>query len=174
MEIALEIVKVMWFFLPAYFANMAPVIFGKINFLKKPINEKVFGSHKTWRGIFFGLVLALLISILQVYLYKYDFFRGISFFDYNFSNAILLGFLLGLGALVGDLTKSFFKRKVGKKPGERWFIVDQLDYVFGGLLFSAIFIRISLVDILLLFAISLVLTVAVNLFSVLLGVRKEW
>ena len=63
--------------LPAYFANMAPVIVKKINFLgipidfNKKINDKpIFGKNKTFRGLIFGIIFAMIITYLQFLLYK--------------------------------------------------------------------------------------------------------
>ena len=44
-----------------------------------------------------------------------------------------IGLLLGSGALIGDAVKSFFKRKEGIKPGNRFIPWDQLDYSIGSL-----------------------------------------
>lgn len=38
---------------------------------------------------------------------------------------------LPLGALAGDVVKSFFKRRFGVASGARWPVADQLDFVFG-------------------------------------------
>ena len=132
-----------YFMLPAYFANMAPVLVKKIKFLDYPIdfNKKfrgkpILGSHKTWRGLFFGVVAGVIIAYLQRLLYAYPFFARLSFIDY--SNWLAIGFLLGFGSLFGDAVKSFFKRKAGVKPGGRFIPADQLDYSIGALLFVSI------------------------------------
>ena len=44
-----------------------------------------------------------------------------------------------MGALCGDLVKSFIKRRLGKERGERWGIADQYDLVAGAFLLSALF-----------------------------------
>jgi len=49
-------------------------------------------------------------------------------------HTILSVFLLATGALLGDLVKSFFKRRLGKARGESWLIADQYDLVVGSLL----------------------------------------
>jgi CDP-diglyceride synthetase len=55
----------------------------------------------------------------------------------RFNTPLDLGFLLALGALLGDLIKSMVKRRVGVPSGRSWFPYDQLDYIIGGLLLSA-------------------------------------
>lgn len=128
------ILKIIWFFLPAYTANIAASLF-KIKLLAKPVSEKLFGSHKTWSGFLVGTSLAILVSILQKILFNLDFFQQISLLDYS-QNFLLIGFLLGFGALFGDTIKSFFKRQVGIAPGEKWVPFDQIDYTLGALLLS--------------------------------------
>ena len=105
------ILKCIYLMLPAYFANMSPVIFKKINFLDYPVDfnkkisgQPIFGRNKTFRGFFFGVISAIVIAYLQFLLYNADFFNKLSFTDYN--NWILFGFLMGFGALAGDLAKS--------------------------------------------------------------------
>lgn len=43
--------------------------------------------------------------------------------------------MLSLGALIGDLTESFIKRRIGFPPGASLPVADQLDFVAGALLF---------------------------------------
>jgi len=49
--------------LPAYFANMAPVLVQKINLFAYPVdfnqkmnNKPIFGKNKTFRGFIFGII----------------------------------------------------------------------------------------------------------------------
>ena len=59
------LLAVIYYMLPAYFANMAPVIFKKINFLNVPINENLFGRNKTYRGLFFAVLLGTVVFLIQ-------------------------------------------------------------------------------------------------------------
>src|SRR5579872_6927955 len=99
------ILSVFWFFLPAGFANMAPSIFARLPFLGTPVdfNKKLWGqpaigSHKTYRGFFFGILFAWFFVFLQRLLYSH--MRGYSLVDYQTVNLWELGFLLGFGALL--------------------------------------------------------------------------
>ena len=49
---------------------------------------------------------------------------------------ILFAFLIPLGALLGDLTGAFLKRRIGIAPGGLLPIVDQIDFVVGAVVFS--------------------------------------
>lgn len=125
------IIEALYFALPMYLANMSPVLFRKLNLLNIPINKKIFGSHKTYQGFIFGILVAVLITYIQ---YKLN--LSVNLFDYT--NFLLIGFLFGFGALFGDLVKSFFKRRIGIKPGKPWIPFDQIDFLIGGLLFISI------------------------------------
>ena len=132
--VLLLIGKALYFFLPAYIANMAPVLCKKIPLLNKPVHEKRFGSHKTWRGLIAAVLAGGLVFWLQKIAYGMG-FRSLAVIDYT-DFSVLLGFLLGGGAILGDLVKSYYKRKGGIKPGHSWVPFDQLDFVIGGIIGS--------------------------------------
>jgi CDP-2,3-bis-(O-geranylgeranyl)-sn-glycerol synthase len=170
--------------MPAYFANMAPVIAKRLKILQwvnKPIDmnvnfedgKPIFGKHKTYRGFIVAILMGILIAYLQLLLYKVPFFRWISITDY--SSPLLLGFLLGAGAITGDLIKSFFKRRISIRPGRKFIPFDQIDFVLGAYIFVlpfyfnilTIYIIISSI------IVSFFLHIIVNHISFYLGIRKE-
>ncbi len=141
------ILQCLYFMLPAYLANMAPVFahkLGILKFLARPVDgsrlwrgKPILGAHKTWRGFAVGIIVAIVVVWLQYFLYSAPAFQKISLPDYSKLNLWLLGFLLGFGALFGDAVKSFFKRRVNLKPGAPWIPFDQIDFVLGALIFAA-------------------------------------
>jgi len=156
--------SVLWFFLPAGLGNLAPILARKIPLLEKytyPIDfkkkfrkKRVFGDHKTMRGLLAGVVAGIVTVYIQVLLYNhFQFFKDISLFDYNRINPFLLGFLSAFGALFGDAMKSFFKRQLGIAEGKSWFPFDQIDYIIGGILFTSFYIRFEIEIYLFLFAV---------------------
>lgn len=170
--------KCLYLMLPAYFANMAPVIVKKINLFNYPIdmntklNKKpLLGSHKTFRGFAFGVAFAILIAYLQSLLYENEFFRNMSFFSYQ--NWLLLGFLMGFGALAGDAIKSFFKRRVGIKPGHKFVPFDQIDFALGALLLVAPFFHLTIEVFMLSVLLTFALHIAVNHVAFYLKIRNE-
>ncbi len=129
MDIAILIVEALKFIFPAYCANAVPVIagggrpmdFGKNFFDGKPI----FGKNKTFRGFFFGLAIGIFVGVVESVV-----------FSYPFPLSVLFSLLSPLGALFGDLTGAFLKRRLGIAPGGLLPIVDQVDFVVGAILFS--------------------------------------
>lgn len=95
--------------------------------------KPLFGEHKTWRGMIGATVAGGLVWMGQVWLYNHtnviDPWYFVDFNDYP----IWTGFVLGFGAMFGDLIKSFFKRRFDVKSGKKWVPWDQIDYIIGGL-----------------------------------------
>lgn len=165
------ILESLYLFLPAYIANMSPVLFGKIPVLDKPVNVKFFGKNKTWRGILAAVIMGTLVFYLQKMAYGSG-FTQLALIDYS-DFSLLLGFLLGLGAILGDLLKSYYKRKSGIEPGKPWPFWDQEDFVFGALLLS-FFVYVPPAEAALVIVLaSPLLHLAANYIGYLLGIRKE-
>ncbi|MDO8642405.1 MAG: CDP-archaeol synthase [Candidatus Woesearchaeota archaeon] len=126
------------FFLPAGVANMMPVLVAKIPVLNVPMDfgysfrgKRIFGDHKTWRGLVFGIGGAVLISY---FIWRVPMEPGSVAVEISVRNSIILGIALGAGALLGDAIKSFFKRQIGIKPGGSWVPFDQIDWILGALI----------------------------------------
>lgn len=119
------IVEALLFIFPAYCANAIPVITGggrPIDLGKKFSDGKpIFGKNKTFRGFFSGLAVGTAVGFVESVFFNYP---------------ILFGLLLSLGALFGDLTAAFAKRRLGLSPGDLLPVVDQVDFIIGAILFS--------------------------------------
>jgi len=149
------IISVLWFFLPAGLGNLAPIIAAKIPILRKyshPIDrfqkfrgKRILGDHKTVRGLIAGICAGIITAYLQVFLYnQFSFVRNFSLVDYGTINPLFWGFLSSFGALFGDGLKSFFKRQLNIPSGKSWFPFDQIDYILGGILFTAFYVQLSI------------------------------
>jgi len=151
-----EVLFALWFFAPAGIANSSPVFANKIPMLHKlgmPIDggktfrgKRVFGDHKTVRGFIVGVFTGFLVAGIQMILYKnFSWVADISStIDYSNPIVLLMGAVLGFGALAGDAIKSFFKRQFSVPSGASWFPFDQIDYIIGGLLVSFPFVSLTL------------------------------
>lgn len=178
----LIILKAFYFCWPAYLANMMPVIFDRLGILKslkKPIDggkklgeNRLFGENKTWRGIVAGIIGGIIAAFIQYCLLQNDIFSNLAIIDY--SGFIVLGLLGGLGAILGDLAKSFLKRRLSIKSGRSWPIFDQIDYIAGFFLFTYWFTRPDWRIIVAAIVLSLVLHPIVNVVAYLLKIKKVW
>jgi CDP-2,3-bis-(O-geranylgeranyl)-sn-glycerol synthase len=125
MDIALLIVQALIFIFPAYCANAVPVLAGgglAMDFGNNFFDGKrVFGDNKTFRGFFFGLAVGAAVGSVECMLFDYP---------------LLFILLTPLGALLGDLTAAFMKRRLGIMPGGMFPIVDQVDFVVGAIVFA--------------------------------------
>jgi CDP-2,3-bis-(O-geranylgeranyl)-sn-glycerol synthase len=171
------IFQAMYLFLPAYVSNMAPVIFSKINLFPQPVDGgkklwgmRIFGANKTWGG----LIIAILIGTFVFYLQQRGGNNSFALLDYN-TMPLTFGLLMASGAILGDLAKSFIKRRLHKKSGAQWFPVDQLDYVMGAFIFiSPIYIP-PVKAIIALFIIAPFLHYAMNYLAFLLRLKRvKW
>ncbi len=164
------ILKIVWLYLPGAFANMAPIIFQKVNFLNKAINKKLFGENKTYRGLFFGILFSIIIALLQQNLGAL--FHNIEMLDYSKINIFLFGFWMGIGALLGDLLKSFIKRKLNIAPGKSFPVFDQIDWIIGTTIILAFYINLKINFILYSILVLGMLHFLINIISYKLKIRK--
>jgi len=117
--------------------HMVVVSKDQLSFLKKPINQTLFGDNKTWRGM---VVVPLLTAIGGLCLWPVEYVlealtgQGLlAMYELWF-----VGLVAGIGYVLAELPNSFYKRRIGILPGEvpedkkYWFIaLDQLDSAIG-------------------------------------------
>lgn len=127
--------------IPLYICNSAPLLFGggtpidRGRFYKDGL--PLLGEGKTFRGAISGIVLGTLAAFAIVYVFG----EASNAFIPNY---LFYGFLLSLGAVLGDIIKSFFKRRLNIKAGQPWFLVDQLDFVIGGIALGSLIFVVGL------------------------------
>lgn len=149
---------------PSYVANAAPLLLGGGRTLdggrKLSDGQPIFGSHKTIRGVLAGVIAGTLVGF------------GESFID---SRLIVGGFMIALGAVLGDLLGAFVKRRLRVEPGKAFPILDQLDFILGGLLLGYSFLPISLISAVLVVVVTPPIHLATNYGAYLLGIKKtQW
>ena len=169
MSILMLIGRSLLYVLPAYFSNGAPVLFGG----GRPIDggrtfrdgRPIFGPRKTVRGFISGVIVGTLTGLALGFLLEESSI-------YPKPDAIM-GFLMGLGAMAGDLMGSFLKRRLNRPPGAPAPGLDQLDFLLGAIAFSLPY-RFPGLDVL---ACALLLTPAIHLATnygaYKLGLKKE-
>lgn len=104
--------------------------------------KRIFGDHKTWRGLISGIVMAIITLWVQQYMVGHvpSIAAATTEVGYEHLPTIIVGALFGLGALGGDAIESFFKRQRNVAPGKGWFPFDQIDYIVGGAIATAPFV----------------------------------
>jgi len=148
---------------PSYVANAAPLLFGGGNPLDGGRNfidgKRIFGSHKTVRGFFAGVIAGTIMGVAE------------SLVD---SNLLLGGFMIALGAVLGDLLGAFVKRRLKMKPGSPFPVVDQLDFVLGGLILGSLIFPMSWAAILLVVLATPPIHLGTNFGAYRLGIKKTY
>jgi len=149
-DILKDIFFALWVYFPAAIGNMTPILVAKsswkplrnwtapMDFGKTFRGHRIFGTHKTWRGLLTGMVVSTIILAVQQVIFRHtpamqNLLHG---FDFGHLPTLIAGPLFGLGALGGDAIKSFFKRQRNTPPGESWFPFDQIDLPLGALVFT--------------------------------------
>lgn len=165
--------------MPAGVANMAAGVSGAIlkkldypiDFRKKFRGKRLLGDHKTFRGAIFGIIAGFIVYLIQGYLANNSpMFYQISVVDYS---NLFIGFLLGFGAVLGDVVKSFFKRQADIPPGESWFPFDQLDWLAGSLFLVYFIEGFSIGFLIGVMVFGLALHVIVKMLGYLLGLQDS-
>lgn len=166
-------------FLPALIANSSPLIIRNLlkNYSFRPIDrnkilsngERVLGSNKSWEGLAAGVFGGTLVGFAYVYLL-------------GSIHWILYGFLMGLGAMLGDLLNSFFKRRLKIRPGDPFIPLDQLTFLYGAYLliipFRSAYLgtyikELTLADIAMATYLVMILHPLTNLIAYLLRLKNE-
>ena len=112
--------------------------------------------------------------LLQKYLQIHGILENFRLLDYNTMNLFLFAFLFGVGAATGDLIKSFFKRRFGKPAGSVWFPFDQLDLVFGSLVFLSPFYILEWEYIAVVLVATPFLHFMTNVVGYEIGLKRVW
>ncbi len=170
---AKELLFVFLFFLPAGIANMFPVFAARLPLLRDwntPMDLglswrgiRLLGDHKTVRGLVTGILSAIITTTVIFRFTDLD----------TATNPIILGLLLGAGSMVGDAVKSFFKRQRGVPSGKSWFPFDQIDYIFGAMLFTVFYAPLSGTQYLLMLILGFILHIIVVYIGYLTHLRDQ-
>jgi len=168
-----------WAMLPAYVPNNAAVLAGggaPIDGGRTTGGRRLLGDGKTWRGTAVGTLVGVLLA-QGLNLLAPILSRTIGVDLPTFPLAAAVG--LALGAMLGDIGASFLKRRTGRERGAAFPVVDQLDFVAGALVCTALFDLAWFTDVFTLPVVGVVvvltpvLHVATNGIAYLLGLKDE-
>lgn len=163
--VMVDFLQLLYLMIPAYVANMVPVLVRKIAW-NTPIDfgTGLLGSHKTWKGFIAGVAFSVIVGIIMWRTYWPFEFSGLKW-----------SLAIGIGALLGDSAKSFFKRRISIKPGSPWIPFDQIDYTVGALVIGSFVFFPGWLNCFLIIIISAVGHVIINHIGYYLGVREvKW
>ena len=131
----------LWIMIPAYIPNPAAALVGggtPIDFGKcAKDGRRLFGDGKTWRGLIGGIIIGIIFGAAQMFLAAYF------HWDFRPQHTWVTVISLATGALLGDLIKSYFKRRLGKDRGAKWPLADMYDMVIGSLLLMVIALALT-------------------------------
>ncbi|MHA1616877.1 MAG: CDP-2,3-bis-(O-geranylgeranyl)-sn-glycerol synthase [Candidatus Njordarchaeales archaeon] len=151
---------------PAYVANAAPVIFGggaPLDLGKRFIDGKrIFGDHKTIRGLVSGIICGILAGILLS-----------PFTSLSLMEDVRRAILLSIGAHLGDLLGSFIKRRISIPPGGSLPVMDQIGFLIFSLAITLPFYPLPLPCILFLVLVTLILHPLTNILAYLLKLKEK-
>tara|TARA_B100000965_G_scaffold397116_1_gene413104 strand:+ start:1125 stop:1715 length:591 start_codon:yes stop_codon:yes gene_type:complete len=140
---------VLWVMGPAYIANSVAVLTGG----RHPIDQgkvssdgnRILGDGKTWSGLLGGTLGGIIFGILLNSGEGRMALESITGEEYEKSlwgNYPILTFaLLSFGALLGDMTASYYKRRQNLKRGDKFALLDMYDFIFMSLIMCFIFQR---------------------------------
>ena len=140
MDVIETIVVAFWAMLPAYVPNNAAVLFGG----GRPIDggrtwgdSRLLGDGKTWRGTAGGTAagVALALALNAIRPAAADALAA-SLPEFP----VIAAVTLAAGAMAGDITASFIKRRSGRERGAAFPGLDQLDFVVGALVPTAVLV----------------------------------
>src|SRR5512133_4011592 len=122
----------------------APLLHGDpLRALKRPLDfgatlggRRLLGDNKTWRG---ALCMTAGVVLATVALWRWPWWRAQIPDAVSASSPLLVGLLIGLGTVGGELPNSFLKRRLDIAPGARrrspggvaLALLDQGDLVLG-------------------------------------------
>jgi len=176
------LLQVFWFLIPAGVANLVPPVFAKLlpdwNF---PMDfgitlqgQRLFGSHKTFRGLVSGIATATIVHNLQILLAsKYQWVHDLAI-DNFFYQHWWLGAWLGFTALTGDALKSTIKRQINLEPGKPWLPWDKIDWILGTLAGTWFLFQFDILFVITAILTGLILSFIGRVIGYWLGINSSW
>ena len=180
-------IVVLWLMMPAYLANTIAVLTGG----RFPIDQgrtmtdgnRILGDGKTWSGLVGGTLGGVLVGYTQL-----NFGNGLIKSivgnipeDLWGNGPFIIFFLLSFGALFGDMSASFFKRRGNLKRGDKSPVLDMFDFIGMALILTLVFgdgwlqswLFDGIVPLFTLLLLTPILHRGVNIIGFKIGVKNE-
>ena len=172
-----------WLGLPAWIANSMPVLFGG----GPPIDggrvfrdgHRILGDGKTIRGFIVGVLLGTLTGVGQIFAAPHiqTAMESCMIVTPDMMSILYMpisaAFFLSLGALIGDLIGSFFKRRIDIKSGNPAPVLDQLGFIIMALALAAPFLQAEAIYVIILVTLTLGIHWISNAMGYLLGLKEH-
>jgi CDP-2,3-bis-(O-geranylgeranyl)-sn-glycerol synthase len=175
-DMFVEFVKSLLIIFPAYAANgFPPLANGKrpIDFGRNLFGKRLFGDGKTIEGFTLGIIAGTLVGALETYLFS-DLNSYALQYGVNLpSISVFIGFMIALGALTGDLTGSFIKRRMGLNRGADVPLLDQWNFIIGSILFAFFFTQISIWMIIIMLLVTPLVHRMANIVAHKIKIKRE-
>ena len=175
-----ELLLVIYIALPAYVANMMPVLFTRFRIayaLGIPIDRgytwrgrPLLGANKTWRGVLAAVVGGSVTLLLQYSVLPLTTVAPLVFESALY--AVMFGVYVGLLVMVGDALGSIVKRQCDVPSGAPSIPLDQLDYILVFIIGTIPFISWSVTGVLLLLGVTFFLNLGTNALSYVAGIKN--
>ena len=193
----LTILNMIFTLLPVILAGISVMVFVKLPVLTSllyPLDQykvlkdgyRLFGDHKTWKGIvgyllftpFWTLIQGLLIHLIPpLKAHSYLYVHHENTLLYN----LLIGLALGFAYALFELPNSFIKRRLGIQEGKTasgpirylFIFIDQADSVIGCVLVLSFVYPMSFSFFILYILLGAAIHILFNFLLQVLGLRKE-
>ncbi len=167
---AVKMIEAFWLIAPAYASNaFPPLLKGKhpLDLGRKLGKNRILGDGKTFEGTFGGIAFGTFIGwveqLVQPYLIEEIYLPPMT---------LSLAFFLALGAILGDITWSFIKRRLGIPRGESVPIANQLDFLLGAFLLGSLVYQFELATILFLIMVTPAIHLLANTLAFLIKIKR--
>lgn len=167
----MDFIELIIFMLPCYAANAAPVIVGGGSRLDGGTTladgRALLGKTKSVRGFVGGILVGIIVAAIVSVLWPMLLFG-------NQQALFLSGVLLSVGALVGDALGSFVKRRMDIGPGKQCMVLDQIDFLIGGLVFAypVAAMIYTIPNLIFILIVSFILHIGTNILANRAGLKK--
>jgi len=171
----------LYFYIPGGSANIAAFFGMRVPLFKKlktPVDfglsikgVRIIGDHKLLGGFLFGVFFGILMGIIK-YLVLDNFMGNYVLLSLNFSQSLILSFILAFFAVTGDVLKSIVKRLLNIPPHAPWIPFDEIDHSVTSLVAASVFFPIPIEVALIIIVSSFLIHMFTNFVGFLLKIKS--
>jgi CDP-2,3-bis-(O-geranylgeranyl)-sn-glycerol synthase len=177
-----DVLLVLYVALPAFVANMAPVLATRLGILQSlatPIDRgrmwrgnPLLGKNKTWRGILAAVIGSVAVTILQYVAFPPTYAASLVY--ESVGAAIIFGIWVAVLVLVGDALGSVIKRQLGYESGTPCIPLDQIDYIIVFIVGTTPFIHWTAIGAVTLVGVTFFLNLGTNALAYVTRIKNTY